>query len=150
MMPKKYLEKVGAAEVRKKPIGSGPWKFVKSVPGDRIEMLDNRLVINDAQMPYHITARDRGHIDAEEDLFGIVHDIRVDATTWSPHAHFAPIDVPAGYYLVLGDNRDHSADSRVIGLVPRDEIVGRSRHIVMSLNYDNFYLPRQDRFLRPL
>ncbi|MCG8544101.1 MAG: ABC transporter substrate-binding protein [Alphaproteobacteria bacterium] len=37
MMPKKYIEKVGAAEFRKKPIGSGPWKFVKSVPGDRVE-----------------------------------------------------------------------------------------------------------------
>jgi len=37
MMPKKYIEKVGAAEFRKHPIGSGPWKFVKSVPGDRIE-----------------------------------------------------------------------------------------------------------------
>jgi len=37
MMPKKYIEKVGAAEFRKNPIGSGPWKFVKSVPGDRVE-----------------------------------------------------------------------------------------------------------------
>jgi len=37
LMPKKYIETVGAEEFRKKPIGSGPWKFVKSVPGDRIE-----------------------------------------------------------------------------------------------------------------
>jgi len=37
IMPKKYIETVGEEEFRKKPIGSGPWKFVRSVPGDRIE-----------------------------------------------------------------------------------------------------------------
>ena len=37
IMPKKYIEKVGDEEFRKKPIGSGPWKFVRNVPGDRIE-----------------------------------------------------------------------------------------------------------------
>jgi peptide/nickel transport system substrate-binding protein len=35
--PKKYFESVGVDGFRKKPIGSGPWKFVRSVPGDRIE-----------------------------------------------------------------------------------------------------------------
>ena len=37
IMPKKYFETVGEEEFRKKPIGSGPWKFVRSVPGDRLE-----------------------------------------------------------------------------------------------------------------
>jgi peptide/nickel transport system substrate-binding protein len=37
IMPKKYIEKVGEEQFRNKPIGSGPWKFVRSVPGDRIE-----------------------------------------------------------------------------------------------------------------
>ena len=37
VMPKKYFEKVGEKGFREKPIGSGPWKFVRSVPGDRIE-----------------------------------------------------------------------------------------------------------------
>jgi peptide/nickel transport system substrate-binding protein len=37
LMPKQYIESVGAAEFRKKPVGSGPWKFVRSVPGDRVE-----------------------------------------------------------------------------------------------------------------
>ena len=36
-MPKKYIETVGEEGFRKKPIGSGPWKFVRNVPGDRIE-----------------------------------------------------------------------------------------------------------------
>ena len=37
IMPKKYIETVGEEQFRQKPIGSGPWKFVRSVPGDRIE-----------------------------------------------------------------------------------------------------------------
>jgi peptide/nickel transport system substrate-binding protein len=37
LMPKKYIEAVGVEEFRKKPIGSGPWKFVRSVSGDRVE-----------------------------------------------------------------------------------------------------------------
>jgi peptide/nickel transport system substrate-binding protein len=37
LMPKKYIEAVGTKGFREKPIGSGPWKFVRSVPGDRIE-----------------------------------------------------------------------------------------------------------------
>jgi peptide/nickel transport system substrate-binding protein len=37
IMPKNYIEKVGEEDFRRKPIGSGPWRFVRSVPGDRIE-----------------------------------------------------------------------------------------------------------------
>jgi peptide/nickel transport system substrate-binding protein len=37
VMPKRYIETVGAQGFRDKPVGSGPWKFVRSVPGDRIE-----------------------------------------------------------------------------------------------------------------
>lgn len=37
VMPKAYIEKVGEEEFRRKPIGSGPWKFLKNVKGDRME-----------------------------------------------------------------------------------------------------------------
>ncbi|HXD99677.1 MAG TPA: ABC transporter substrate-binding protein [Candidatus Acidoferrum sp.] len=37
VMPKNYIEKVGAKTFRERPIGSGPWKFVRNVAGDRIE-----------------------------------------------------------------------------------------------------------------
>ena len=37
-----------------------------------------------------------------------------------------PLPVPKGYYLMMGDNRNNSADSRVWGLVARDRIIGRS------------------------
>ncbi|MBM3643976.1 MAG: ABC transporter substrate-binding protein [Alphaproteobacteria bacterium] len=37
IMPKNYIEKVGDDGFRKAPIGSGPWRFKRNVPGDRIE-----------------------------------------------------------------------------------------------------------------
>jgi peptide/nickel transport system substrate-binding protein len=37
IMPKDYFEEVGADEFRRNPVGSGPWKFVRSVPGDLVE-----------------------------------------------------------------------------------------------------------------
>jgi signal peptidase I len=51
---------------------------------------------------------------------------------------------------MLGDNRDNSADSRVIGFVPRSEFVGRSRSVVMSLDYEDYFLPRSERFFHAL
>jgi len=87
-----------------------------------------------------------------------------------PARHFGPAVVPAGCYFMLGDNRDESRDSRYDsatrdpasvpngllrdqrnlgpGFVPRDRIVGRSSAIVLSLDYDDYYLPRGSRFFR--
>ena len=37
LMPKKYIEEEGVEAFRRAPVGSGPWKFVESVPGDYVE-----------------------------------------------------------------------------------------------------------------
>ena len=51
---------------------------------------------------------------------------------------------------MLGDNRDNSADSRAIGLISRDRITGRAHTVAFSVDYESYYLPRIDRFIRPL
>jgi len=79
-------------------------KRVIGVPGDTIEIKDNQLYINGT-----LTNEDYINEPMEtEDLY---------------------IEVPAGKVFIMGDNRNHSLDSRninVIGLIDCDEILGKA------------------------
>ena len=63
---------------------------------------------------------------------------------------FGPIEVPDGYYLLLGATRDNSADFRSIGVVSRERIMGRAHTVAFSVDYNAYYLPRMDRFIYSL
>jgi len=125
-------------------------KRVIGLPGDKITMLNNMISINDNKLKYKILAQDKDKLIAEEKYHTIHYRIKLNRLSNSTIANFDTIKVPANAYLVLGDNRDNSADSRFIGFVPREEIIGRARHVVMSLNYENYYLPRMNRFMHLL
>ncbi|MEM9082278.1 MAG: signal peptidase I [Planctomycetota bacterium] len=53
-----------------------------------------------------------------------------------------------GEYLMIGDNRDLSNDSRFYGMVPIEHIYGSSGRVAISLDYSNYFLPRFSRFFR--
>ena len=124
-------------------------KRIVAVPGDVVAMKSNVLHINGKALSYRDIRANAASIDQTENLLGVRHRVRV-APGGSRLSSFQTLRVPANYYLALGDNRDASADSRVIGLVPRNEIVGRTRSVVLSFNYENFYIPRADRFFHRL
>ncbi len=126
-------------------------KRVVAVPGDLVAMTDNQLTINGRALQYDPLTENvsANTIDQIEHLSGVEHLVRL-SKSGSMLASFRPVLVPVGQYLAMGDNRDNSADSRVIGFIPRDEIVGRSNSVVLSFNYDNYYIPRKDRFLLDL
>lgn len=124
-------------------------KRVIGVPGDTLQMNNNEITINDQKLGYQLSDDRPSTADLNENLLGISHQIRINKNG-SNASNFSLVTVPQNMYLVLGDNRDNSADSRFIGFVPRDEIIGRSSKVVFSLDTENFYLPRSERLFKTL
>ena len=129
-------------------------KRVIGIPGDTVSMDKNQLLINQEVASYKVVASKGDYILSEESIAGNSHLIRTKVqpgnASNSQLANFREVTIPEGYYLMMGDNRDNSADSRVIGLVPREEIIGRSNKVAFSLNYDEYLMPRSERFLKAI
>ena len=125
-------------------------KRVIGLPGDVIELVNNQLVINGNPVQYSVSDSQSSPLIISEHLPGQQHAIQLTDGATNQYGTFSERVVPAGQFLVLGDNRQHSADSRMIGFVPRDEIIGQAYKVLLSFNYDKHYQPRKDRFLSPL
>jgi len=128
-------------------------KRVIGVPGDMVALRGNRLFVNgrDAHYrPTHVTGIDDDTTDPadyvlEETADG-GHPVRLSRFHASPMRDFGPVVVPQGRYLLMGDNRDNSADSRYYGFFPRQEITGQATRVAVSLDPANHYLPRHGRY----
>jgi signal peptidase I len=128
-------------------------KRVVGLPGDRVALRGNVLFVDGRAARYRPLSvggiRDDAGDPADyaiESLDGMRHEVRLSRYAPSPARDYGPVTVPAGEYFVLGDNRDDSLDSRFIGFVPRREIVGRARYVVVSLDPGHDYLPRRHRY----
>ncbi|MFQ3235619.1 MAG: signal peptidase I [Paraglaciecola sp.] len=119
-------------------------KRLIGLPGDEIAMRNNQLFINGTALEYE-------NVDgyATEQLDKINHQLQFIVVA-HPADNFAPVVVPKGHYLVLGDNRNNSSDSRFIGFVPSSELQGKAIKVLISLDADNYYLPRTERSFTPL
>jgi signal peptidase I len=134
-------------------------KRVVGIPGDRIEMRHHRLYVNGVPAAYgppdpalvRAVAADlpASAVLVTETTDGRSHPIITD-TRAAFSSSFEPVTVPAGRYLVMGDNRDNSRDSRFFGSVDRSSILGRATAVVLSLDRNHGWRPRWSRFFSPL
>lgn len=128
-------------------------KRLVAVPGDVVEMRDERLFINGASAQYSQLRSVAEPMDFGGEVSGTRATERIDGSERSvqflpaipARRDFGPIVVPPDSYFVLGDNRDNSADSRYIGFVPRRLLIGRAHHILVSANIKGDWLPRLER-----
>lgn len=133
-------------------------KRLVAVPGDVVEMRDKVLIINGQAARYEaldtvlepagpvgvLVATHVKEATAQEQ-----HEIQWLAGVKAKDS-WGPITIPADQYLMLGDNRDNSADSRYIGLVPRNLLIGRAERILVSADILEKWQPRFERFGRSL
>jgi signal peptidase I len=129
-------------------------KRVVGLPGDKIAMRNNILFINGKPLKYEDVNNPSNDSISNpyclmEDLAGKKHPVMISPYHSSLRS-FGPVTIPEGNYFMMGDNRDNSADSRYFGFVERDRIVGQATAIVASLDINNNYLPRWERFFTRL
>ena len=135
-------------------------KRIVGLPGETIEIANNKVRVDDVQADYkalhkkgfnHLDLYTRTKNEFRLEVFeDSAHAIMLQKETYDDAGSSIKINIPDGYYFVLGDNRSSSIDSRDIGLIPREQVFGRASKVAFSLNYDNLYLPRKDRFFKDL
>ena len=145
-------------------------KRVIGLPGDRIQMIANKLYINDKPVQDVVVSEQEIN-----DIFGPRPVTEVRETLPEGRSFmtqdFGPgndlddtpvYEVPAGHYFMMGDNRDNSIDSRVeqssgVGMVPAENLVGKAQIILFSWkpgsslwNPVSWFNVRLDRFFNVL
>ena len=134
----------GDIAVFKEPLGNETdyIKRVIGLPGDRIQMIDGVLHINDEAVKREriedYETRDATQVIEAAPQYvetlpnGVKHRILETAGDTGHNDNTAVFVVPEGYYFMMGDNRDNSSDSRVIGPVPAENLVGRAEILFFS------------------
>ncbi len=119
-------------------------KRVIGLPGDKIQMIDGVLQINGTPVPKvkiddYVTTDEYGETRVARYRETLPNGVSYEVLDLDPHSFSdnTPVfEVPAGHYFMMGDNRDNSTDSRVlgaVGYVPFENFVGRADIIFFSV-----------------
>ena len=125
-------------------------KRIVGLPGDRVEIRRNRVYVNDEPVVLTDTQEvfvdegGRGLAIHREELGDCEHAVLDDPRL--PGDRKSPMVVPEGRYFMMGDNRDHSNDSRRWGTVRLEEMQGPAFILYWSWDVNGNFL----QFLNPL
>ncbi|HEY2467660.1 MAG TPA: signal peptidase I [Terracidiphilus sp.] len=113
-------------------------KRVVGVPGDHIRIDDGRVSVNGVVLDEPYVAFEPAAPNPFRDNFPakVYTDPNIDPTWWRQLQGLTrngELVVPQGEYFMLGDNRNHSKDSRFWGFVPRRAIIARPLVIYFSV-----------------
>ncbi|WAC71002.1 signal peptidase I [Roseateles sp. SL47] len=133
-------------------------KRIVAVPGDQVQLRDDVLIINGEAARYQPLAWTEEtvapglQLPALRQLESVQAQQRVvqQLPGVAARRNFGPLQLATDEYFMMGDNRDNSADSRVIGPVPRHLITGQARRILVSADITGHWMPRWERIGSPL
>ena len=116
--------------------GDGVTKYIKrcvAVGGDTVQVVDKVLYVNGKRVP---DAPDAKYMDTLPDG---EQNVVARPPDGDSRDNFGPYVIPAGYYFMMGDNRDNSYDSRYWGPVPDDLVVGHA--VLVHFSWDDAAYP---------